>query len=123
MGGLGIHGGVLLGRNQVFGLDMILNNTALRKPYATLALTFLHLSVLTKSRFNTIPPRHPDVQPHVRRSYVKFVAIRGILYRASVMRKYRQKTEHVEVFGSRSNTGLGTGASNHPARRMSFCTE
>eukprot|EP00928_Gymnodinium_smaydae_P035401 TRINITY_DN24921_c0_g1_i1.p1 TRINITY_DN24921_c0_g1~~TRINITY_DN24921_c0_g1_i1.p1 ORF type:complete len:781 (+),score=99.89 TRINITY_DN24921_c0_g1_i1:206-2548(+) len=84
--GLCIHGGMLLAKGQVYGQDMILDNEVLRKPFATLALAYLHLSVLTKPSFNAALDRHPDVQPHIRKCYVKFVVMRGLLYRAEVTR-------------------------------------
>merc|ERR1712232_1274361 len=69
---------------------MVLNSAALRRPYATLVLTFLHLSVLTKLKFNSVLEMHPDIQPLFRKAYVQFVLIRGIRHRAELIQKQNQ---------------------------------
>lgn len=89
--GLCIHGGQLMTKGNVFGEDMLLNNEILRKPHATLALTFLYIHVLTKASFNRILSKHPDVQPMVRKAYVVFVVIRGMLHKAECIKRQRKE--------------------------------
>jgi len=101
--GLCLHGGCLRSRGQVFGEDMLLNNEALRKPYATLAMTFLHLLVLNRPLLNWLLQRYPEAVTPIRRSYVKFAVIRGMLYKAELYKRRkhaddkRQRAKKTEI--------------------------
>jgi len=102
--GLCIHGGALKTRGMIFGEDMLLNNEALRKPFATLALTFLHISILPKPLLNKLVAKYPDVSYSIRRSYVIFAIIRGMLYKAEIYRRTEKEGQQAK------NQGRGKGA-------------
>lgn len=85
--GLCIHGGALKAKGEVYGEDMLLNNPALRRPFATLSLTFLQISVLSKDVLNQTTAKHADVQPYVRRAFCRLAVARGLLCRAELYRR------------------------------------
>jgi len=88
--GLCIYGGCLKARGQIFGEDMLLNNEALRKPFATLAMTFLHMLVLGRPLLNDLVLKYPEAAIPIRRSYVVYAVTRGILYKAELYRRREQ---------------------------------
>lgn len=92
--GLCIHGGCLKSRGQIFGEDMLLNNEALRKPFASLAMTYLHMFVLTRRLLNSLVLKYPDAAVAIRRSYVQFAVIRGMLFKAELFKRRQKLARH-----------------------------
>merc|ERR1719506_3054048 len=88
--GLCIHGGILKTKGQIYGEDMLLNNEALRRPFATLAMTYLHMLVLGRPLLNDLVLKYPEAAIPIRRSYVVYAVTRGILYKAELYRRREQ---------------------------------
>lgn len=88
--GLAIHGGILKEQGQIFGEDMLLHNEALRKNWATLALTFLHLYVMSWHTFSNLCQEHPYVQKPIKRAHTCLALIRGMLLKAKNEKEHRR---------------------------------
>mmetsp|Transcript_99383 Transcript_99383/g.290084 ORF Transcript_99383/g.290084 Transcript_99383/m.290084 type:complete len:795 (+) Transcript_99383:112-2496(+) len=120
--GLCLHGGHLMTPGHVFGQDMLLNNEALRKPYLTLVLTFLHLLVITRADFEGVLIDHPEVAPHFRKAFIKYAVMRGILYYAEKYRsaqKGQRNTMLQDVFVQSVSLPMAVPRPNSRQRRSS----
>merc|ERR1712000_136047 len=82
MGGLAVHGVQVIGKDAVWGVDMLLSQQRLRIGYTTVALSYLHVLYLTREALRDTMERWPREQALVKRSYRTLCFMRGIVWAA-----------------------------------------
>lgn len=80
--GVVARGGAILGKNSVFGEDLILLNTFLRTTSTTRALTFLEVLFMTMKRLDEVREEYPKTDAQIRHAHCRFAVRRGFVLAA-----------------------------------------